>query len=374
MARPNQWVRTMINLTGLDKLHNFNRSISWQLLPIGLRADGKIEISSDRGAMIRKIWQRDRALILAAAERFTVPVELILATAATESGGNHAALRKEPGYKSDSSTPHRISAGVMQTLISTAQSVMPGVKVTRSWLLNAGNSYMAGTAYIARQRKKTVFDPPFVAAAYNAGGIYRQNGVKNRWKTRQYPIGTGDHVDRFVKFFNDCFAMFDDQGGAPAISFVSLMAGPVDPIEPPPPPGPAADEFAIIRTALAKIEERLEEADSSAAKIEPLVNHEASRPAVVNQEDEPMQNLLKAFGALIRPATGGRQGRMNGALATIGALFAGGGMAGGVDVGGTSIVADSLPPIWGVIIWLIGVLVNNTGGAGAQPPNPDSGK
>ena len=112
----------------------------------------------------------------------------------------------------------------MQTLVSTARSMLGRrPEITASWLLEPDNSIQAGTAYIAHQRPSTGFDPPVVACAYNAGGVYRQNGEANRWKMRQYPIGTGVHADRFVLWFNDCFRMYERDGGAPALSFYALL-------------------------------------------------------------------------------------------------------------------------------------------------------
>ncbi len=87
-------------------------------------------------------------------------------------------------------------------------------------MLVADNSIRAGTAYIAQQRGKTLFDPPKMACAYNAGSIIRNTGAENRWKMRQYPIGTSEHADRFVRWFNDCFGFFADLDEPPSGSFL----------------------------------------------------------------------------------------------------------------------------------------------------------
>src|SRR5207253_652812 len=118
-----------------------------------------------------------------------VPCALIVATICTESGGKADAVRLEPGYVSDEQTPHKVSPGLMQTLISTARETMQ-MSFDRSWLLQPGNSILAGSSYIARQASLTGFDPPLVAAAYNAGKLAYQNGGQNRWKLRRFPIGT----------------------------------------------------------------------------------------------------------------------------------------------------------------------------------------
>lgn len=50
--------------------------------------------------------------------------------------------------------------------------------VDRAWLLEPGNAIRAGTAFITDQWKITHFDPPKVACACNAGGVYYNDGAK----------------------------------------------------------------------------------------------------------------------------------------------------------------------------------------------------
>ncbi|MEM1201537.1 MAG: transglycosylase SLT domain-containing protein, partial [Pseudomonadota bacterium] len=211
---------------------------SYRLRPVGFEVAGKIEMEGL--SVVREIQKNYGDIFERVCAALGVPVELGIATCATESAGKPRALRKEPGYRSDAATPHRVSPGLMQTLISTAQQMVnwsgypkdvvprpPGNKVTRSWLYQPENSIACGVAYIAYQSKRTALDPPLVFAAYNAGGVYVQGGESNRWKTRQYPIGTGAHVDRAVNYFNACFAMWGRDGGAPEMSLVRLVNGPV---------------------------------------------------------------------------------------------------------------------------------------------------
>jgi soluble lytic murein transglycosylase-like protein len=158
-------------------------------------------------ALLRSIRARYGAMIDAAASAFQVPAELIEATIATESSGRADSTRIEPGYLSDRATPHRLSVGLMQTLISTAQGACPGRQVTRAWLLQPQNSIAAGTAYIAAQRRVTAYDPPLVAAAYNAGGLYHEPLATNPWRLRCYPMGTGSHISKFVRHLNAAVAV-----------------------------------------------------------------------------------------------------------------------------------------------------------------------
>ena len=111
----------------------------------------------------------------------------------------------------------------MQTLISTAQEALGDTTINREWLLTADNAIKAGTAYIASQWKKTDFDPPKVACAYNAGGVYENKGEKNRWKMRQYPINSSEHADRFVRWYNDCVRYFHTLNEIPEVSYTAIL-------------------------------------------------------------------------------------------------------------------------------------------------------
>jgi hypothetical protein len=210
-------------LDGLTESHSIFGSVSWHLAPVGLRIeDAAPETTGGRPVTVRRVWGAFGDSMARWGEHYGVPVELIVATACTETRGDPEKVRIEPGFISDERTPHRISPGLMQTLISTAREALRGEvdgAIDRAWLLVADNSIRAGTAYMAQQRAKTSFDPPKVACAYNAGSVIRNDGPNNRWKMRQFPIGTSEHADRFVRWFNDCFRFFDDLDEPPPDSF-----------------------------------------------------------------------------------------------------------------------------------------------------------
>jgi len=182
----------------------FPGGVRWRLTDLGVEIEHSgIERTAGEPSTVSNIWERFGESIDRWTAHYGVPCALIVATIATESKGDPGAMRIEPGYVSDDSTPNRISPGLMQTLISTARETLGDDGVDRAWLLDPGNSIHAGTAYIASQRARTDLDPPKVACAYNAGGVYKNDSTKNRWRMRQYPIGTSIHCDRFVRFFND---------------------------------------------------------------------------------------------------------------------------------------------------------------------------
>lgn len=182
----------------------FNNGVRWRLTTDGVEIESSgIERTSGSPTTVTKIWTNFNSDINQWSQAFNVPAVIIIATIATESSGKVDAIRKEPCYVSDSTTPSCISVGLMQTLISTARDTLNDRTIDRDDLKTSNISIKAGTSYIADQRSKTLLDPPKVACAYNAGGVYENRNAGNRWRMRQFPIGTSKHCDRFVQFFND---------------------------------------------------------------------------------------------------------------------------------------------------------------------------
>ncbi len=212
-------------LNQLKSKHAFKNGVSWCLTPQGILIDNETTPRGSGGEpkTIAKVWSQFGSALTHWSNQLNVPVELIIATICTESSGNPNALRKEPGFIDEVRTPHRISPGLMQTLISTARAALNKDDIDQAWLLNPSNSIQAGTAYIAGQWQQTQYDPPKVACAYNAGGIYLNDSSRNRWKMRQYPIGTAEHADRYATWFNDCFIFFENNGGVPECSFFRAL-------------------------------------------------------------------------------------------------------------------------------------------------------
>lgn len=211
-------------LEELKQPHQFHNSVIWQLTSTGVAIGAAApETTGGEPQTVRQVWQRYSTPIEDWAANLGVPVELIVATICTETRGDQKAVREEPGYVSDEATPGKVSPGLMQTLISTARQVLGDPTINRAWLLEPGNSIRAGTAYIASQWKGTHLDPPKVACAYNAGSVVFNDSPDNRWKMRQFPIGTSEHADRFVKWFNDCFVMFERDRVVANVSFYRLL-------------------------------------------------------------------------------------------------------------------------------------------------------
>ena len=174
--------------------HNDFGGVPWHLSRDGLVVGGRLDRSPGALVTVPRVWKAFGPEIRASARQYKIPLELIVATICTETSGREDAVRTEPGWTSDEKTPHRVSSGLMQTLISTARFATGNPSLTRDDLKNGRVSIDAGAAYIDRQR----------------------------------PIGTGAHADRFAKWFNDCFAYFAlDASQVPtdAPSYFRLLAG-----------------------------------------------------------------------------------------------------------------------------------------------------
>lgn len=197
----------------------------WHLSETGIVVDGQLPRAGTPTAA--RAWAAHGAAMQRVAQAQGVPVELLLATACTESGGRAEAVREEPGYLDDQTTPHRVSPGLMQTLISTAREALSDPRIDRARLLQPETSLAAGAAYIRRQaisaRVPTGFDPPLVAIAYNAGSL---RPAQNPWGLVQTRRADHFHADVFCGFFNDALAVLGAVPPQPATpSFLLLLRG-----------------------------------------------------------------------------------------------------------------------------------------------------
>ncbi|WP_206020789.1 peptidoglycan-binding protein [Roseococcus sp. SYP-B2431] len=199
----------------------------WRLTRAGIEVEGEAgPRRNPKPDVAARCWSVHRGALEAAALRFAVPVELLIATACTESAGRAEAVREEPGFTSDAATPHRVSPGLMQTLISTAREALADPTLDRARLLDPAVSAAAGAAYVKRQSQATTrLDPPLVAAAYNAGSLRADRDSRNPWGLIQTRRGNAWHADTFIAHLGDTYALFasGERPGDPVPTFWELL-------------------------------------------------------------------------------------------------------------------------------------------------------
>ncbi|MGW0196577.1 transglycosylase SLT domain-containing protein [Nonomuraea sp. NPDC003201] len=294
-------------MSALTEFHGYQDSVTWRLTRSGVEISGTgVERTKGRPVTVTRVWEAYARQINLAAKAYGVPAELIVACICTESAGNPDAVREEPGFTSDDATPHRVSAGLTQTLISTARETLQ-LSLDRAWLLVPGNSITAGTAYMAKQARETSLDPPLVAAAYNAGRLRYQGSEGNRWRLRQYPIGTGAHVDRFVRFFNDAVDVLAGHSTRPSVCFDTLLGGSAPPVKRSPAKEPVirwaerANREVVPDYAIAVLTDVLR----SAALQEALVTSTQRTPA---DQARVMYDNCERYGAAAQKNLYGKYG------------------------------------------------------------------
>ena len=161
------------------------------------------------------------ATIAAVASAFDLPEHWIAGMVSIEARklqGSYSfdvvSLRHEPGYFSPEETPNKVSAGLMQTLLSTAKRMareyFDGVAGTGEFLLPQSEdltvedltdpevSLALGAAYMHFQSEIYGLDPVLLVASYNAGGVYETS--KNPWRLRTFGY---PRIPKFCGFAND---------------------------------------------------------------------------------------------------------------------------------------------------------------------------
>ena len=183
--------------------------IKWSVDP-----DGMVVLSDGQRPLGSRLFAR--SCYLRFADNFTrsanaygrgLGVAHLVATAITESG-----CSEEKGMGSVDG----LSTGIMQVTGTTCQSLLRSLgreALTKNDCMtrmasDPGFSVDLAAAYITqpRQVQITSLNPPKVAAAYNAGGVYFD--PNNPWRMRS----TGTRLDRFVAAYNSYVAWFREEG------------------------------------------------------------------------------------------------------------------------------------------------------------------
>ena len=168
--------------------------------------------------LIAPVWERYGTHIRAAAARHGVPAELILSSIIEESGGRADAIVRYPGYVSDGATPSKISVGLGQMLLSSAQRLAPERRITRASLLDPAIAIDLIARYDAHFYVQTGFHPALIATAFQYGNV-RTPPAGQRW----HPPNPR-YVQSYSAVFHASVAYLAAQPSTPAESFAALLA------------------------------------------------------------------------------------------------------------------------------------------------------
>ncbi len=192
------------HVAGLRSFHQYENGIRWRLGPSGIELEGAvIEGHKVDSRVIQDVWDRYGVIMERWSTQYGVPFEIIMTTICVESKGN-ARARNNKNY------------GMMQILVPTARSALNDQSLTKESLYDPETAIRAGTAYMALQQRSTLYDPPKVAAAYNAGSL---RSAANPWGMRQY----GPHLDKTVLWFNAVLAFVASKSEVPPVSFADYF-------------------------------------------------------------------------------------------------------------------------------------------------------
>lgn len=207
----------------------------WKILPTGqIEVEGEgIVRSNGEPKTARALFEVYGADLMHAAAYFDLPVHWVAGMIPIEAlrikGSFYfdpVSIRNESGYISEKETPHRRSAGLQQTLLTTARSmnkkhklftVSSGapLKINTRHLTIPHISIMLGAAYMQdrldKYEEKWGYDAMVLCGAYNAGSLKGSKTSKNRFKILTHGP---TRCDRYAKWVNDVYHVIYEEKGA----------------------------------------------------------------------------------------------------------------------------------------------------------------
>ncbi len=169
-------------------LHSIFGGISWRVVNQRVRLSGG-SAPAYAASSVRTCMTRYGASIRHWADHYQVSRASVAATALTESSCTN------PAGSSDG-----LSSGPMQVTGSTCAALMGLSRTTCRVRMHSSPdfSFQVGAKYMGSsyQRSQHHRDPPKIAAAYNAGSLRKTSS--NHW----HMVSMGNHIDRFVRWYN----------------------------------------------------------------------------------------------------------------------------------------------------------------------------
>jgi soluble lytic murein transglycosylase-like protein len=188
----------------LRDYHQYENGLRWRLGPSGIQLESTvIEGNKVDRQIIQQVWDDYGDTMEQWSTHYGVPIEIVMTTVCVESKGNARATNAK-------------NFGLMQILVPTARNALNDQSITEDSLYDPEIAIKAGTAYIALQANQTKYDPPKVAAAYNAGSL---RSADNPWGMKQY----GPHLDKTVMWFNEVLAFVAIKNEVPPVSFADYF-------------------------------------------------------------------------------------------------------------------------------------------------------
>jgi hypothetical protein len=183
----------------MDPHGAFPGGVQWALRPYGMQVNGK-DLPADAATVARLdgLWNRYAARLPTSVR---VPAELVLALMdlfKDRSGAAHFL----PGCDTlmPERTPELVTAGPLQVSLAAARTALARPDLTVAQLSEGDLALQAGMLAMSLRFAETRFDPPLVAAAHLAGGLFFDGDKGNQWRLSQG--GPTVLIDKFLTSFN----------------------------------------------------------------------------------------------------------------------------------------------------------------------------
>jgi hypothetical protein len=177
----------------------FPGGIQWALTPYGVQVSGK-DLSADAATVARLdgLWNQYAARLPTTVR---VPAELVLALMDLFKDRN-GTTNLLPGCDMlmPERTPELVAVGPLQVSLAAARTVLARPDLTVAQLSEGDLALQAGMQAMSLRFAETRFDPPLVAAAHLAGGLFFDGDNRNQWRLSQG--GPMVLIDKFLASFN----------------------------------------------------------------------------------------------------------------------------------------------------------------------------